>query len=293
MFGQIGIFLEAIKFSHTIFALPFALLSLALAATRNWVWRWLDLVGIVACMVLARTAAMGFNRWADRELDAKNPRTAKRAIPAGLLTSTQVLAIVISCTIGFVAATSIFWFSSGNWLPLALSGPVLLVLMGYSYAKRFTPFAHVWLAVSLALAPIAAWIAVRPIVEPSPLLLAAVIVCWVTGFDIIYACQDIDVDRSLGLRSIPSWLGFDRAMWVARISHALMVLALFGFVACTPELGIAFRGGVILAAALLLVEHWLVRGRDLLRVNLAFFHVNGVISMGLLAVTLVDLWWKR
>ncbi|MFO0944488.1 MAG: UbiA family prenyltransferase, partial [Planctomycetota bacterium] len=142
---RILVFLEMIKFSHTIFALPFALLSAALASERSGGWRWLDLVGIFLCMVFARSAAMGFNRWADRDLDAKNPRTVIRAIPAGLLTANTVLWFVALCAVGFFASTSIFWFSSRNPWPMILAGPVLLFLCGYSYAKRFTSLAHVWL----------------------------------------------------------------------------------------------------------------------------------------------------
>lgn len=293
MWRQIGVFLESIKFSHTVFALPFALLSMALAATRNGSWRWADGFGIVACMVFARTAAMGFNRWADRDLDALNPRTKGRAIPAGLLRPKTVMAIVVVSAVGFVAACSVFWFANGNAWPLLLSPAVMAFLFGYSYAKRFTALAHVWLGMALALAPIAAWIAVRATVEPPPCWLALSIVCWVTGFDIIYACQDIDVDRALCLQSIPSRLGFAGAMWVARAAHVSTVAALVAFAWATPELGAVFHIAIGGVAALLFVEHWLVRGRDLQQINLAFLHVNGMISMGLLAATLTDLWLRR
>ena len=291
MLKKIAVILEMIKFSHTIFALPFALVSACLASKREAGWRWLDLIGILVCMVFARSAAMAFNRWADQSIDAANPRTKIRAIPAGLLTSGQVLLFVIACTLGFVAATTIFWFSSGNWWPTLLSVPVLAYLMGYSYAKRFTPFAHVWLGAALALSPIAAWIAIRPIVEPPPFLLAAVILFWVTGFDILYACQDLEVDRKLGLHSIPARLGIAGAFWVSRVCHLLTLVALAAFGRLTPELDAFFWIGYALIAILLIVEHWLVRNRDLGRINLAFFHVNGVISMAILLVTLADLYF--
>jgi 4-hydroxybenzoate polyprenyltransferase len=293
MWKRLATFLESIKFSHTIFALPFALLSGLLASVRDGGIRVVDVVGILLCMVFARTAAMGFNRWADRDIDAKNPRTAIRAIPAGELSSSFVAAVVFVSSVGFVLSTLLFWWGDGNTWPIILSLPVLLFLLGYSYAKRFTPFAHVWLGLALAMSPVAAWIAIRGNVEISPLLLAAAVALWVTGFDIIYACQDISVDRSLGLRSIPAWLGMDGAMWVARGCHLAMVGVLVAFVRATPELARFFPLGIAAVAGLLLYEHWLVRGRDLSRINLAFLNVNGVISVGLFLLTLCDLYLPR
>ncbi len=293
MWKRLATFLESIKFSHTIFALPFALLSGLLASVREGGIRVIDVVGILLCMVFARTAAMGFNRWADRDIDAKNPRTAIRAIPAGALSPSFVAAVVLVSSVGFVASTLLFWWGDGNTWPIVLSLPVLLFLLGYSYAKRFTPFAHVWLGVALAMSPVAAWIAIRGNVELSPLLLAAAVALWVTGFDIIYACQDISVDRSLGLRSIPAWLGMDGAMWVARGCHLAMIGVLIAFAGATPELARFFPVGIVAVAALLLYEHWLVRGRDLSRINLAFLNVNGVISVGLFLLTLCDLYLPR
>jgi 4-hydroxybenzoate polyprenyltransferase len=293
MWNRIATFLESIKFSHTIFALPFALLSGALASVREGGIRGLDVVGVILCMVFARTAAMGFNRWADRHLDARNPRTAIRAIPAGALSARFVAFVVVLSSVGFVLSTLLFWWGHANPWPIRLSVPVLLFLLGYSYAKRFTSLAHVWLGVALALSPVAAWIAVRGNVEISPVLLAAAVALWVTGFDIIYACQDIAVDRSLGLRSIPAWLGMDGAMWVARGCHLLMVGLLVAFARSTPELSDFFAWGLVAVAGLLAYEHWLVRGRDLSRVNLAFLNVNGVISVGLFLLTLCDLYLPK
>lgn len=290
MLRKLAVFLESIKFSHTIFALPFALLSATLASVRSGGWNALSLLGILACMVFARTAAMGFNRWADRDFDAANARTRIRAIPAGLLSPAAVLTFTVCSGVLFILSTTLFIFAADNWLPLYLSIPVLAFLLGYSYAKRFTALAHVWLGVALAMSPIAAWIAIRANLEWPPVLLAAAILCWVTGFDIIYACQDIEVDRSLGLRSIPAWLGIDGAMLIARTAHAMMLAALVALGLVTPEFNIFYWVGLIAVAGLLLYEHWLVRGRDLSRVNIAFLHVNGVISVGLLLVTLADIY---
>ncbi|MBX9653445.1 putative 4-hydroxybenzoate polyprenyltransferase [bacterium] len=293
MFEKFRVFLESIKFSHTIFALPFALLSATLASVREGGWRLLDLIGILLCMVFARTAAMGFNRWADRFIDAKNPRTAIRAIPAGQLSPGAVMSFVVISSIGFIASTLLFWLSHENLWPLYLSVPVLAFLLGYSFAKRFTAFAHVWLGLALAMSPTAAWIAIRGNVVWSPILLSLAIVFWVTGFDIIYACQDIDVDRQLGLRSIPAWLGMGGAMRVARLCHLLMIgtLVIFGMI--TPELNAFYWMGVVGVGILLAYEHWLVRGRDLTHVNLAFLYVNGVISLGLFLLTLADLYGPK
>lgn len=295
MFRRLQIILEMIKFSHTIFALPFALLAACLASVREGGWRLVDLVGILLCMVFARSAAMAFNRWADRDVDLQNPRTQTRAIPAGQLTAGQVLAFVVVCAVAFIAATSIFWFRKDNpnpW-PLILSVPVLAVLMGYSYAKRFTSFAHVWLGVALALSPVAAWIAIRGEVAWPPVLLALSVALWVAGFDVIYACQDIEVDRKQKLHSIPARFGYTGALWIARVFHLLMLGSLAAFALVTPELGAFFWMGYAAVAALLFVEHWLVRVRDLGRINLAFLQVNGVISVALLTVTLADLYLRR
>lgn len=290
LFERLRIILEMIKFSHTVFALPFALLAACLASARAGGWKLLDLVGLVLCMVFARSAAMGFNRWADRKLDAENPRTRGRALPAGILTPGQVFVFVATCSAGFIASTFVFWATRGNLWPPMLSVPVLVFLFGYSYAKRFTALAHVWLGMALALAPLAAWIAIRAQVELPPVLLGLAIICWVTGFDILYACQDIDVDRQLGLQSIPARSGMNGAFVVARTCHAAMLAALISFGWFTPELRGAYWTALALTAALLLIEHWLVRRRDLAHINVAFLHVNGTISIGLFLATLLDLY---
>lgn len=288
--ASVRTYLEMIKFSHTVFALPFALISAALASERAGGWRPLDLFGVVLCMVFARTAAMGFNRWADRDVDARNPRTSIRAIPAGLLSPERVLAFVAASSVAFIASTTLFWFSSGNRWPLTLSVPILGFLLGYSYAKRFTALAHVWLGMALALAPPAAWLAIDGTIAPPALWLSLVVACWVTGFDVIYACQDIDVDRQAGLHSIPARLGHEGAMWVARAAHLLMAAALVGFGRSAPELGGVYWIAAASAVVLLFIEHWLVRGRDPGRIHLAFLYVNGAISLGLLAAVLAGLY---
>lgn len=288
MFARIRHFLELIRFSHTVFALPFALFS-AILAWHLTEFRLRDLVGVLLCMVLARSAAMAFNRLVDRDMDAANPRTVRRHIPAGLLTPTAVTLFVLICSIGFVAATTIFL---PNLWPLYLSVPVLLFLLGYSYAKRFTSLCHYWLSAALMLSPIAAWIAIRGTIELPAALLAAVIFFWVGGFDILYATQDTDFDRQRGLSSIPAKFGIPTALRIAAISHFLTVLALLALWKFTP-LGPVFLVGVLVLALLLAYEHWLVRPDDLSRVNTAFFHVNAAVSIGILVLGVVDLWVGR
>ncbi|MDX1966849.1 MAG: UbiA-like polyprenyltransferase [Planctomycetaceae bacterium] len=282
--------LEMIRFSHTVFALPFALLSAAIAWSRpDSRFTWNQLVGILLCMVCARSAAMAFNRIVDRRFDAENPRTARRHLPAGLISLSTAIAFTVACAAGFVAGTLLFL---PNTWPLILSFPVLAFLLGYSYAKRFTQWCHYWLSAALMLAPLAAWIAIRGTVEWPPVLLAVVVFFWVGGFDILYACQDAEFDRAQGLRSIPSRYGIPRALRLALVSHVLTIAGLVGLW-WVAGLGPVFLTGLIAVAILLAYEHALVRPDDLSRVNLAFFHVNAVISLGLLAVGLADLWWTR
>ncbi|QEL13803.1 UbiA-like polyprenyltransferase [Limnoglobus roseus] len=286
--------LELVRFSHTIFALPFALLSAAMA-WKHEPFRWADLIGVLACMVFARSFAMAFNRLVDRRIDAKNPRTAGRHLPAGLLTVTTVTLFTLANAVAFVAATLIFYFRepSNPW-PLYLSAPVLVFLAGYSLTKRFTSLAHVWLGVSLSLAPVAAWIAVRGLVEMEvPLLLGGVVLFWVTGFDILYACQDATFDASEKLHSIPARFGVHRSLRIASACHAVMFVLLLALVAVSSDL----QGPIFLAACgavgvLLVYEHAIVSAENLSRVNRAFFQVNAVISLGLLAVGVAQLWVK-
>jgi 4-hydroxybenzoate polyprenyltransferase len=280
-------YFELVKFSHTLFALPFALLGAALAAYApdSQPARLQDWLGILLCMATARSAAMAFNRLADRSYDARNPRTAGRHLPSGRLSVPAVATFTAVSAAAFIASTLLFL--PNRW-PIALSFPVLLWLLSYSYAKRFTSLAHFWLGLSLSLAPIAAWIALRGDLRWPPVLLAMAVLLWVAGFDIIYACQDVEFDRRTGLRSIPGALGIPGALRIAAACHALMIvpLAVLGFV---YPLGLIYFIGLAAVAALLVYEHVLVRPDDLTRVNIAFFQVNIAISLGLLAVAVLDL----
>lgn len=293
MFSKLKHILEMIRFSHTLFALPFALLSACLAWRENvregFPIRPRELVGILLCMVFARSLAMAFNRLVDRRIDADNPRTAMRHIPAGILGVQTVVWFSLLCAGAFIASTLLFL--PNRW-PLFLSVPVLLFLCGYSYAKRFTSLCHYWLGAALMLSPIAAWIAIRGNLEWTPILLGAVVFFWVGGFDIIYACQDVDFDRQRGLRSIPTRIGVSNALRLALVSHACMLVCLLGLWR-VADLGMVFLIAIVLVTILLAYEHSLVRPDDLSKVNLAFFHVNAIISVGLLLVTLLDLWFKH
>jgi 4-hydroxybenzoate polyprenyltransferase len=280
-------FLELIRFSHTVFALPFALFSAVLAWQQPDVtFRVRDVVGLLLCMVFARSASMAFNRLADRGFDARNPRTAGRHLPAGLLSVTAVSLFTAACAAGFVASTLLFL--PNRW-PLILSLPVLAFLMAYSYAKRWTALAHFWLGAALMLSPVAAWIAITGELAWSPVLLGLAVFFWVGGFDVIYACQDVEFDRSVRLRSIPAKFGVGLALKLAAVSHLLTVVFLVALW-WTAGLGPLFAVAVVAVALLLAYEHWLVRPDDLTRVNMAFFNVNAVISIGLFVVGSLDVW---
>jgi 4-hydroxybenzoate polyprenyltransferase len=284
--------LGLIRFSHTIFALPFALGSSALAWHREGTIRVIDLLGILICMVLARSAAMAFNRLVDQQIDAKNPRTASRHLPAGLLSYSTVLLFTIGCSLGFVAATLIFWFRTPpNPWPLYLSIPVLLFILAYSLTKRFTSLAHFWLGISLSLTPIAAWIAIRGMVDMSaPLMLGSVVLFWVAGFDILYACQDAEFDRASKLHSIPARFGVRGALRIAAFCHLVMFGLLVLLYVWVPEFEWIFAVALIAVGILLMYEHSIVDPNDLSRVNQAFFQVNSIISMGLFGVILLEIW---
>lgn len=283
--------LELVRFSHTLFALPFALLSAVLAWHREEQFRPIDLVGILLCMAFARSAAMAFNRLADRRIDALNPRTASRHLPAGTLSVPAVVIFTLACALGFVASTLLFLARepSNPW-PLYLSGPVLVFICLYSLTKRFTVLAHFWLGVSLMLAPVSAWIAIRGLTDlETPFLIGGVVLFWVAGFDILYACQDADFDRTTRLRSIPARLGVPASLRVALGCHVAMLVLLGLLYARTPEFGMVFLVGLIAVAVLIGYEHWLVRPTDLTRVNRAFFQVNVVVSIGLFVLVVVQL----
>jgi len=289
MYQSLRHLLELIRFSHTLFALPFVLLSGALAWNLpDSPFSWQQLTGITLCLVFARAAAMAFNRVVDYRFDRDNPRTAGRHLPAGLLNLSTVAAFTVFCSLGFVATTVLFL--PNRW-PLILSIPVLLFLLGYSLAKRFTVWCHYWLSAALMLSPMAAWIAIRGEVTETPALLSSIIFFWVGGFDILYACQDAEFDRTQHLFSIPSRWGIATAMRMALFSHLLTIAALFAFWHFAG-MGVVFLWGIVVLAVLLLYEHSLVKPNDLSRVGVAFFNVNAVFSLGLLAVGLLDLWYR-
>lgn len=290
MFRRIRLMLEMIRFSHTVFALPFALLAAVMAWREGAVtWRWQDLLGVVLCMVFARSTAMAFNRLADREHDAMNPRTRGRHLPAGLLSVAGVATFAAVSAGGFIAGTLLFL--PNRW-PVCLSLPVLLFLCGYSFTKRFTALAHFWLGAALGLAPIAAWIAIRGELAWPPVVLGLAVMFWVAGFDMIYACQDVEHDSRHGLHSLPARLGVVGALRTAAVCHLLTVIALSALPLVYRELGWIYLGGIGAVAVLLAYEHRLVRPDDLTRVNVAFFHVNAVVSIGLFVVGAADLFLK-
>ena len=276
--------LEMIKWEHSIFALPFALTATLLAARGLPAGR--TIAWILVAMVAARSSAMAFNRWADADLDAANPRTSSRAIPAGLLSRQFVLGFTILAALVFVLASAQL-----NRLTLYLSPMVLVVLLGYSYMKRITRWSHLVLGLALGLAPSAAWIAVRGSLDPRILVLTAAVTLWAGGFDVLYACQDCEHDRAAGLNSLPQAIGIPAAFWAARAMHLTMLglLAWFGMLFQFRTLGWL---GIAAVALLLAYEHSLVSPRDLRRLNAAFFTMNGVIATVFLAFVAADLWMR-
>ncbi|MGD0829492.1 MAG: UbiA-like polyprenyltransferase [Terracidiphilus sp.] len=281
--------LEMIKWEHSIFALPFALTAVLLAAGGMADWRaslpW-KLVWILVAMVSARSAAMAFNRWADAELDAANPRTKTRAIPAGLLTPSFVLGFSVLAAAVFIGASAEL-----NRLTLLLSPLVLIVLFGYSYLKRLTRWSHLGLGLALGLAPSAAWIAVRGSLDERILVLTAAVTLWAGGFDVLYSCQDCEHDRAVGLHSLPQAVGIPAAFWTARAMHLSMLCLLMWF-GDLFHFGWVGWMGVGAVGLLLAYEHSLVSPRDLRRLNAAFFTMNGVIAMVFLGFVAGDLWMK-
>jgi 4-hydroxybenzoate polyprenyltransferase len=278
--NRVKVFGEMIKFSHTIFALPFALTGAVLAAggvpaPRQLLW-------IVAAMVGARTAAMGLNRLIDAEIDAQNPRTSGRAIPAGLIgKGTVALFVLLSVLLMLAAAAKL------NPLCLKLSPVALFFLVLYSYCKRFTALAHVVLGLCLAAAPLGAWVAIRGRIEPAPLILAAAVLVWTAGFDILYALQDLEFDRARGLHSIPVALGVRGSLWAARLLHLAMLLLLAGL-PFVHHLGTPYAAGLAVAGGMIAYEHLLLRHGDLSKLDAAFFTMNGWISVVLFVFTMAD-----
>ncbi|HSM85270.1 MAG TPA: UbiA-like polyprenyltransferase [Candidatus Limnocylindrales bacterium] len=281
LLGNIKITLEMIKWEHSVFALPFALCGAMLAA--GGLPTAAQLLWIIVCMVSARTAAMAFNRLADAAIDAANPRTAARAIPAGDLSPRFVgVFVLVSCAIFVLAAARL------NRLTFFLSPVALAVVLLYSYTKRFTRWSHLVLGFALGIAPAAAWIAVRGSFDPRILVLTAAVTCWVAGFDVLYACQDIDFDRAHALNSVPQAFGIRRSLILARALHVVMLGLLVALVMLFG-LGKLALLGVIVVALLLAYEHSLVSASDLSRLNAAFFTMNGVIAVVFFLFVAADL----
>jgi len=261
-----------IKFEHTLFALPFAFLGAVLAA--DGIPQLKQIIGITLAMIGARSAAMTFNRIADRDIDAENPRTAKRELPTGKISTKFAWAFFFASVALFLGAAY-----SLNWLTLALSPVALASIIGYSYGKRYTAFSHIFLGWALAISPSAAWIAVKGTIDSEiPLLLSLLVLMWTAGFDVMYACQDFEFDRRAGLYSIPARFGIRNALWIARLFHLQAFVALLLLYALTG-LGWPALLGVILVGALLVYQHTLVTAKDLSRMNAAFFTTNAFVSV--------------
>jgi 4-hydroxybenzoate polyprenyltransferase len=299
-------YLSLIKFAHTIFAMPFALIGFFLAlsvvlidsihptlSTINWneeiggweLWKFvlLTLILVLLCMVFARSAAMAFNRYLDRRWDALNPRTAIREIPKGIITPKNALAFTIVNCILFIAAT---WFI--NRICFYLSPVALAVVLGYSYTKRFTPLCHLILGLGLSLAPIGAYLAVTGVFHWLPILFSFTVLFWVSGFDIIYALQDVEFDQSQNLYSIPAWLGKEKALRVSEVLHLLSA----GSVVAAGKLGqfgVLYWIGVLIFIGCLVYQHSIVKPNDLRRVNIAFMTTNGIASVVFAVFVIADL----
>jgi 4-hydroxybenzoate polyprenyltransferase len=278
---------ELVAFSHTVFALPFAASALLVATTQPHVALTpRRLLAMLGCMVTARTSAMAFNRWADRDVDAENPRTRARPVPSGRVRAREALALALGSGLAFCVLAG----TLGRW-PRLLAPPVLAVLLGYSFAKRFTWAAHAWLGLALALAPGGAWIAAGAAPGAGIGALMAAVLTWLLGFDVLYALQDETFDRAAGLRSVPARFGAPGAMRLAAVSHAGTV-ALLAAAGALLHRGAVFFGGVALVAVVLVVEHRLVRAKDgttdLAKIPKAFFDCNAYVSVGFFVATAVD-----
>ena len=284
MFAKLSVIFADIKIQHTIFALPFAIMSAFIAAkglpqTEKIIW-------IVVCMVGARSAAMAFNRVLDARLDAKNPRTQDRALPAGRVD-------IRSYWLFLIVSSAIFIFAANMLISLAfyLSPVALLIVFFYSFTKRFTAYSHFWLGLAIAISPVGAWVAIREEISFSSLILGAAVIFWMVRFDILYSCMDVEFDRSSGLKSIPQKFGIENALRIAFASHGVMVLFLLGLLLFVGQLGVLYSIGVVVVAILLFYEHSLVRPDDLSRINIAFFNINGIISIGLMVFVIIDCVW--
>jgi 4-hydroxybenzoate polyprenyltransferase len=278
--SKITIILEMIKFEHTIFALPFAFTGALLAldglpSLEQVIW-------IIAAMIGARSAAMGFNRWADRDIDVQNPRTKTRALPLGLVTPAQVLAFIIVSSGLLVLAAYML-----NPLSFTLAPVALAIVFFYSYTKRFTFLSHAFLGLAISGAPMGAWIAVTGRFEFPALVLGVAVLFWLVGFDILYALQDLEFDRKAGLHSVPQRFGVRTSLLISRTAHLVTMLCLFWIYILLP-VGLVYLLGVLVAMGLIIYEHSLVKESDLSKLNIAFFNMNGYISVTIFIFTLLD-----
>jgi 4-hydroxybenzoate polyprenyltransferase len=282
-------FARDIKVSHSVFAMPWALLATVMAGHGQPAAVLGGKIGLIAvCMVTARTTAMAANRILDADVDAENPRTARRAIPGGTLSRSFVTTLLALSAIAFIAATSLFYFFFSNPWPVILSLPVLAFVTAYPLLKRFTRLCHYYLGVALGLAPVCAWVATAGRIDWPPVLMGGAVVLWTAGFDIIYACQDYRFDVDHGLFSIPAKLGTAKALWVSRLTHAGCVALLIAAGLSSPLLGAGYFTGVAAATGLLIVEHNLVSPTDFSKANLAFFTMNGIISLLVGTLGMID-----
>jgi 4-hydroxybenzoate polyprenyltransferase len=279
-------FLSLVKFAHTIFAMPFALVGYFMAVKGfGEAFNWIDLLLVILAMVFARNAAMGFNRFVDRNIDAKNARTAKREIPSGKISVKAAGWFVVLNVVAFIVTT---WFI--NLLCFYLSFVAMAVVLGYSLTKRFTWLCHFILGIGLSLAPIGAFIAVTAYFHWIPVLLSVAVLLWVTGFDIIYALQDDSFDKEQGLFSIPSFFGRKKALWISRAIHLFsgLIIILIGY---WLSLSFIYFIGAGIFSLLLFYQHWVVKVSDLSKVNLAFFTTNGIASLVYASVTIFSLYY--
>ena len=284
MLAKLSAIFTDIKIQHTVFALPFAVMSAFIASgglpeTEKLAW-------IVVCMLGARSAAMAFNRIIDARFDAKNPRTQGRALPSGRVDKNSYWLFLIVFSLVFI-------FSAGmlNQLALYLSPLALIIIFFYSLTKRFTLYSHFWLGLAISIAPVGAWVAIREEISFVSLLLGTAVVFWLVGFDILYSCMDVKFDRENNLKSIPQRFGVENALRIAFASHVLMILFLVVLLQFVAELGILYSVGVFIVAGLLIYEHSLVRPDDLSKINIAFFNMNGIISIGLMVFVIADYIW--
>lgn len=288
--ARLRVFASDIKIHHTVFAMPWAILSAAVAGrTIPHSLTAGKIVLVIVCMVMARSVAMAANRIFDADLDAKNPRTARRALPSGSLSRGFVGGILAVCCLGFLAAAAGFEVFHQNPWPVALSVPVLIYLCGYPFMKRFSRLCHYYLGVALALAPVCSWIAIAGRLDWAPAIMFVIVAAWTAGFDIIYACQDYASDIATGVFSIPAKIGIGRALWVSRATHLVAAIMLVVLGMAVPQFGMFYFVGAGLAILLLIVEQSLVRPDDLSKVNLSFFTINGIISVMVGILGIVDL----